>query len=42
VVVLKHKGNHWKFVTAGSSFNCPDLYSQVPRKVVEDLGIDCV
>jgi hypothetical protein len=42
VVVLKLKRDRWKFVTAGSSFDCPDLYRQVPRKVVEDLGIDCV
>jgi hypothetical protein len=42
VVVLKYKRNHWKFVTAGSSFDCSDLYRDVPKTVVDDLGIDCV
>jgi hypothetical protein len=41
VAVERYKNGHWKFVTAGSSFTCRQLYRQVPRKVVNDLGIDC-
>ncbi len=46
VAVLKKKQREgrrprWRFVTAGSDFDCPDLYDQVPRAVAEDLGIDC-
>ena len=41
VAVLKLKREHWKFLTAGSSFDCPALYRDVPREVADDLGIDC-
>ena len=43
VAILKKKpGAHWKFVTAGSSFDCGPLYAQVPQAVVQDLGISCI
>lgn len=39
VAVFK-KGHHgWKFVTAGSSFECP--VPKVPRAVAKDLKIAC-
>lgn len=46
VTVLKKKKRgdrpaRWRFVTAGSSFECADLYRDVPRPVAKDLGIDC-
>jgi hypothetical protein len=41
VAVERYKNGHWKFITAGSSFTCHALYRDVPRDVVEDLGIDC-
>jgi hypothetical protein len=41
-VLKKRPGGKWKFVTAGSSFDCGPLYAQVPQAVVEDLGIDCI
>ncbi|MGH2987023.1 MAG: hypothetical protein ACRDLO_10095 [Solirubrobacterales bacterium] len=46
VAVLKKKKRgdrpaRWRFVTAGSSFQCADLYRDVPRPVAKDLGIDC-
>ena len=41
VSIVKYKNGHWKFVTAGSSFTCRQLYRHVPREVVNDLGIDC-
>jgi len=31
----------WRAVTAGSSFDCPSLYEDVPRAVAKDLGITC-
>jgi hypothetical protein len=39
-VVKKSKGS-WRFITAGSSFTCGELYAQVPKNVAEDLKIDC-
>jgi hypothetical protein len=46
VAVLKKKKRgdrpaRWRLVTAGSSFTCGDLYRDVPRRVADDLGIDC-
>jgi hypothetical protein len=45
VTVLKKKRGdrpaRWRFVTAGSSFTCADLYRDVPRRVADDLDIDC-
>ena len=46
VALLKKKQREgrrarWRFVTAGSDFECRDLYGEVPRPVAEDLGIAC-
>jgi len=41
VTVAKKRSGRWRFVTAGSSFDCPDLYKDVPVSVAQDLGIDC-
>lgn len=44
VAVLKkaaRKGATWKLVTAGSSYDCPSLYQQVPQPIAQDLGLDC-
>jgi hypothetical protein len=41
VGIAKRKGDRWRFVTAGSSFDCPYLYRHVPREVADDLGLDC-
>jgi hypothetical protein len=41
-ILKKRPGGRWKFVTAGSSFDCGPLYSQVPQPVVQDLGISCI
>jgi hypothetical protein len=41
-ILKKRPGGHWKFVTAGSSFDCGPLYAQVPQAVVQDLGITCI
>lgn len=41
-ILKKRPGAHWKFVTAGSSFDCGPLYARVPQAVVEDLGISCI
>src|SRR5262245_8094893 len=42
VAVERFKKGHWKFITAGSSFTCRELFRDVPRDVVDDLGIDCI
>ena len=39
-VVKKSKGS-WRFITAGSSFTCGELYAKVPQPVVKDLKIAC-
>jgi hypothetical protein len=39
--VLKRRDGKWRFVTAGSDFDCPRLYRDVPRRVVEDLDLPC-
>jgi hypothetical protein len=41
-ILKKRPGAHWKFVTAGSSFDCGPLYERVPQAVVQDLGITCI
>jgi hypothetical protein len=41
VTVVRKSVGHWRFVTAGSSFDCSSLYAQVPKSVVADLGISC-
>ena len=39
IVVLRHKRGKWRFVTAGSSFDCP--VPETPPEVAEDLRIPC-
>jgi hypothetical protein len=41
VTVGKKSHGRWRFVTAGSSFDCPDLYAKVPQAIAQDLGITC-
>jgi len=41
VTVVKKANGRWRFVTAGSSFTCSELYAKVPRPVVKDLRIRC-
>jgi hypothetical protein len=41
VIIFKRVNGRWRFVDAGSSFFCSDLYEKVPQIVVEDLGIFC-
>ena len=41
VTVAKKRSGRWRFVTAGSSFECVDLYKEVPVSVAQDLSIDC-
>jgi hypothetical protein len=40
VAVFKRRGDRWRFVTAGSSFDCP--VPDVPRRIAKDLEIPCV
>ena len=41
VTVEKKSHRRWRFVTAGSSFDCPGLYAKVPQSVAKDLKISC-
>jgi hypothetical protein len=41
VTVVKKAHGRWRFVTAGSSFDCPGLYAKVPQPVAQDLKISC-
>jgi hypothetical protein len=41
VTIVKKSSGRWRFVTAGSSFDCPGLYAMVPQNVAQDLGIKC-
>lgn len=41
ITVAKKRNGRWRFVTAGSSFSCSELYDQVPRPVAKDLRIKC-
>ena len=39
VAIFKRRSGAWRFVTAGSSFDCP--VPDVPRKIARDLRIRC-
>jgi hypothetical protein len=39
VAVFKRRRGKWRFVTAGSSFDCP--VPDVPRRIARDLKIPC-
>jgi hypothetical protein len=41
VTVVKKTEGRWRFITAGSSFTCGELYDQVPKPIAKDLGIKC-
>jgi hypothetical protein len=41
VTVTRKSHGRWRFVTAGSSFTCGELYKQVPQAVAQDLKISC-
>ena len=41
VTVAKKSNGRWRFVTAGSSFSCSELYQEVPEEIAKDLRIDC-
>ena len=41
VTVEKKSHGRWRFVTAGSSFDCPSLYKKVPQAIAKDLHIAC-
>jgi hypothetical protein len=41
VTVVKKTSGRWRFVTAGSSFICSELYQQVPKAIAKDLRINC-
>jgi hypothetical protein len=41
VTVVRKSSGRWRFVTAGSSFDCSELYAKVPRAIAQDLGIKC-
>lgn len=41
VSVVKKSSGRWRFITAGSSFECGELYKLVPKAIAKDLGIDC-
>jgi hypothetical protein len=41
VNVVRKVVGHWRFITAGSSFDCPGLYAKVPQPVAKDLKISC-
>src|SRR4051812_14961851 len=42
VTIAKKTNGRWRFITAGSSFSCSDLYDKVPKPVAKDLRIKCV
>lgn len=42
VTVVKKTSGRWRFITAGSSFDCPGLFAKVPRLVARDLKISCI
>jgi hypothetical protein len=41
VTVEKKSHGRWRFVTAGSSFTCTELYAKVPQAIAKDLKISC-
>jgi hypothetical protein len=42
VTIVKKTHGRWRFITAGSSFTCAELYKQVPQPIAKDLRIKCV
>jgi hypothetical protein len=41
VTVEKKRAGRWRFITAGSSFTCAELYLKVPKPVAKDLKVSC-
>jgi len=41
VTIVKKSSGRWRFITAGSSFTCGELYAKVPKAIARDLGIKC-
>jgi hypothetical protein len=41
VTIVRKAVGHWRFVTAGSSFTCSELYANVPKAVAKDLRVEC-
>ena len=41
VTVVKKSRGSWRFITAGSSFTCGELYAKVPKAIANDLKISC-
>jgi hypothetical protein len=41
VTVEKKSHGRWRFVTAGSSFTCTELYATMPQAVAKDLKVSC-
>ena len=39
IAIVRKRNGRWRFVTAGSSFECP--VPDVPRRVAKDLRIPC-
>jgi hypothetical protein len=39
VAIFRRRDGKWRFVTAGSSFDCP--VPDVPRRIAKDLRIPC-
>jgi hypothetical protein len=42
VTVVKKTKGRWRFITAGSSFSCSELYGEIPQAIAKDLRIKCV
>jgi len=42
VTVVKKTTGRWRFITAGSSFTCGELYDKVPKLIAKDLRIKCI
>ena len=42
VTVVKKTSGRWRFITAGSSFTCGELYDKVPKLIAKDLRIKCI
>ena len=40
IAVTKKRDGRWRFLTAGSDFDCPRLYREVPRRIALDLDLD--
>jgi hypothetical protein len=39
IAIFKRRNGAWRFVTAGSSFDCP--VPDVPRRIAKDLEVPC-